>query len=147
MDAASPSDRTEPANGSSFSDGEAFQEAQRCLHCDCRRPNGCKLRHYAALYKARPTYYTGTKRPFQQQIASQGIIYEPGKCIACGICIEVARELGEPLGLTFVGRGFNVRVEVPLGHSLDEGLQKAGAGCVRACPTGALAFRDDPEEA
>lgn len=146
MAGASPNDRTEPANGSSFSDDEARQEARRCLHCDCRRPDDCKLRHYATIYRARSSHYTGPKRPFQQQITSRGVIFEPGKCIACGICVEVAREAGEPLGLTFVGRGFDVRIGVPLEHSLDEGLQRAGAACVRACPTGALAFRDDPKE-
>ena len=70
------------------------------------------------------------------------VIYEPGKCIDCGICIEIATQAGEQLGLTFVGRGFDVRVAVPFEATLAEGLRQAAAQCVAACPTGALAFKD-----
>ena len=72
-----------------------------------------------------------------------GVIFEPGKCISCGICIAIADQAQEPLGLTFVGRGFDVQVAVPLNGSLAEGLQKVGAECVKHCPTGALAFEDN----
>jgi len=71
------------------------------------------------------------------------VIYEPGKCIDCGLCIQVATEAGEELGLTFVGRGFDVRVAVPFEHSMAEGLKVTARRCVEACPTGALAFKDE----
>ena len=77
----------------------------------------------------------------------QNVIYEPGKCIACGLCVRFTRDAAEPLGLTFIGRGFNVRVAVPFDGSLEAGLQRTAAECVGACPTGALAFKDDPKEA
>ena len=48
----------------------------------------------------------------------------------------------EPLGLTFVGRGFDVRIWAPFNHTLEQGLQKAADECVRHCPTGALAWRE-----
>jgi NADH dehydrogenase/NADH:ubiquinone oxidoreductase subunit G len=79
---------------------------------------------------------------FVQQTQHPDVIYEPGKCIDCGICIETAAKAGERLGLTFVGRGFDVRVAVPFEASLAEGLREAAAQCVGACPTGALAFKD-----
>jgi NADH dehydrogenase/NADH:ubiquinone oxidoreductase subunit G len=41
--------------------------------------------------------------------------------------------------LTFVGRGFDVRVGVPLSHTLAEALRKVAAECIAACPTAALA--------
>jgi NADH dehydrogenase/NADH:ubiquinone oxidoreductase subunit G len=46
------------------------------------------------------------------------------------------------LGLTFVGRGFDVRIGVPFQRSLEEALGKVAAQCVAACPTAALAFRE-----
>jgi NADH dehydrogenase/NADH:ubiquinone oxidoreductase subunit G len=48
----------------------------------------------------------------------------------------------EPLGLTFVGRGFDVRVATPFGRTISDGLQKVAAECVEHCPTGALVFRE-----
>jgi NADH dehydrogenase/NADH:ubiquinone oxidoreductase subunit G len=71
------------------------------------------------------------------------VIFEPGKCIDCGLCIQIAAAAGETLGLAFVGRGFDVRVAVPLDHSLEAALQKVAAQCVAACPTAALAWKDD----
>ncbi len=62
------------------------------------------------------------------------MIYEPGKCIDCGLCIQIAAAAGEPLGLTYIGRGFDVRVGVPLGHSLAEALTKVGGPVRRRLP-------------
>ena len=72
--------------------------------------------------------------------AASGVVYEPGKCIDCGLCIQIAARGREPLGLTFIGRGFDVRVGVPFDRSLDEALGALAAECVEACPTGALCF-------
>jgi NADH dehydrogenase/NADH:ubiquinone oxidoreductase subunit G len=67
-----------------------------------------------------------------------GIAFEPGKCILCGLCIQAATRGGEPLGLAFAGRGFDVNVAVPFGRSLDEALTRTASECVNVCPTGAL---------
>jgi len=124
-----------------FSDEEAYAEALRCLHCDCRKADNCKLRDYADIYKANPNRYKGERRLFEQHVQHPDVIYEPGKCIDCGLCIQIASGAGESLGLTFIGRGFDVRVGVPFNRSIAEGLQKVAAQCVTACPTGALAFK------
>jgi ferredoxin len=117
---------------------QAIQQAERCLHCDCRALESCKLRRYAALYGADPARYPGQRHPFQQIVARSHVIYEPGKCINCGLCIQIAAAAGEPLGLSFVGRGFDVRVGVPFDRTMDEALTKVAAQVVAACPTAAL---------
>ncbi|MCK4291738.1 MAG: FAD-dependent oxidoreductase [Planctomycetes bacterium] len=133
---------TPTAQDGGFSDEQARDEAARCLHCDCRKPQSCKLRRYAKEYDARATRYQGPRRLFAQQLQHPELIYESGKCIDCGLCIQIAAEAGEKLGLTFIGRGFDVRVAVPFDRSIAEGLQNAASRCVEACPTGALAFKD-----
>lgn len=117
----------------------AAEQAGRCLHCDCRARDACKLRTYAARYGADAKHYAGQRRAFEQQAQPSGVIYEPGKCIGCGLCVQIAARAGEPLGLTFIGRGFNVRVGVPFDRSIDEALQRVAAECIAACPTGAIA--------
>ncbi len=123
-----------------FTDAQAHVEAGRCLHCDCRAAGNCRLQAYAAAYGADPNRFREQRRPFCQDVQPGGIIFEPGKCILCGICIQLAEQAEEPLGLTFSGRGFDVRVAAPFHRAIVEGLQKAGAACVEHCPTGALSF-------
>jgi ferredoxin len=128
-------------NDSGFTREEGLAQASRCLHCDCRGATSCKLRKYAAQYGANVRRFKAERRPFQQDARHAEVVYEPGKCIDCGLCIQIAAAAGEPLGLTFVGRGFDVRVAVPLDRSLAEALSKAAAECVAACPTAALAWK------
>jgi ferredoxin len=141
---ASKTERLTPSpEGSGFTDDQARDEAARCMHCDCRKPVNCKLRQYAQQYGAKPSRYKGPRRSFAQQLQHKDVIYESGKCINCGLCIQIASQEGESLGLTFVGRGFDVRVAVPFDRSIAEGLKLAAKKCVQACPTGALALRNN----
>jgi len=123
-----------------FADGQARLEAGRCLHCDCRKVEHCRLREHSDQYGARPGRYKVDRRSFVQHLEHPEVIYESGKCIDCGLCIQIAANAGEKLGLAFVGRGFDVRVAVPFDYSMAQALEHAAAKCVAACPTGALAF-------
>ena len=138
--------RVAPAGGEAagFTAGEAEAESRRCLHCDCRRAGDCRLRDHAAACAADASRYRDERRSFVQHRQHAQVVFEPGKCIDCGLCVQITAKAGERLGLAFIGRGFAVRVAVPFDHTLAEGLQKVAAECVAACPTGALAFRDAP---
>jgi NADPH-dependent glutamate synthase beta subunit-like oxidoreductase len=135
--------RTDPSGKDGcFSEREAIEEAGRCLHCDCRKPEGCKLRKYAHNYNAKAGQYKSERRSFVQFAEHPEVIFEPGKCINCGLCVQIVARAGEEPGLTLIGRGFDVRVAVPFGKKLAEAIKqtKIAEKCVNACPTGALAF-------
>jgi ferredoxin len=131
-----------------FTSREAVEESARCLHCDCRKPRSCKLRRYAHDYKARAGRYKSERRTFIQFSDHPDIIFEPGKCIDCGLCIQIVARASEELGLTFVGRGFDVKVAVPFDRSLAKAIKDTNTAkkCVEACPTGALAFKQTDTE-
>ncbi len=122
---------------------EAVSPEQAAVYpnCACAKKDVCRLRKYARMYGANPNRFRGQQRPPQRPHEHPEITFDPGKCILCGICIQLAQQAGEPLGLAVIGRGFNVKVDVPLGQSLDKALQKAARRCAGACPTGALARR------
>jgi ferredoxin len=122
---------------------QASSESMRCLHCDCHKAISCKLRIYAQEYGAKATKYKGKRRPFIRVDEHPDLVYEPGKCISCGICVRITELQREKLGLTFIGRGFDVKVAVPFNQSIKEGLTKTAHEVIKACPTGALAFKDN----
>ncbi len=126
-----------------FTSREAVEESARCLHCDCRKSRSCKLRKYAHDYNAKASRYKSERREFVQFSEHPDIIFEPGKCIDCGLCVQIVARAGEELGLTFVGRGFDVKVAVPFDRSLAKAIRDTNTArkCVEACPTGALAFK------
>jgi hypothetical protein len=119
-------------------------EAARCLHCDCRKPESCKLRRYAEQYGADQREFPADERKHVQLIGhNEAVVFESGKCIKCGLCVRITKRAGEKLGLAFTGRGFNTQITVPFGESLPNGLRIAAEECVAACPTGALAFNEN----
>lgn len=140
VSAAGAAPRSEGEDGH-FSAAEAVEQAGRCLHCDCSGLGACRLKRYAAQYGADPGRYRGARAKFERCAQHSFVVYEPGKCINCGLCIQIASRAQEPLGLAFVGRGFDVRVGVPFNRSLEEALTRVAAECIAACPTAALSAR------
>lgn len=122
------------------------EEAERCLHCDCHAPVSCKLRRYATEYGARAKVFRNAERPLPEGLQRYGeVIFDTGKCIKCGLCVQITGEHKERLGLTFTERGFAMKVNVPFGDALEKALAQCAQACVEACPTGALAFERKEE--
>jgi len=132
-----------PSKGqsASFTESEAQDEADRCRLCGCGSTDICALRRYSIEYSAEPSRYRGHRKPVRTITTHPDLVFEEGKCIACGLCVAIAKQAGEKTGLAFVGRGFDVQVAVPFGKELAEGLQKAAEAAAKACPTGAIHHR------
>jgi NADPH-dependent glutamate synthase beta subunit-like oxidoreductase len=128
-----------------FSREEAISEASRCMHCDCRKPQSCQLRKYAAEYGAnRRKHSDGKRARIKKYFQHQTIVYEPEKCIRCGLCVEISSR-DETLGLTYIGRGFDVRIGVPYNENISHALQVTAVNCAAMCPTGALSLKNQEE--
>lgn len=137
---ASPEPRRK-GGGETLAAAELQEEATRCLQCACRKHDNCRLREEAESLGASPTRYKG-KRPWLELDDSHPeVLYEPGKCIKCGLCVAIAARAGERAGLTFLGRGDAARVTPPPDYTLREALALSARECAAACPTGALSLR------
>jgi ferredoxin len=139
----------DPGNGleGGYTSKEAVNESVRCFRCDCRKQVSCKLRNYSDQYNGNQLRFkTDIRAKFDLNLQHEMVIYESGKCIKCGLCVQITEKSREDFGLTFIGRGFNVKVDVPLNQSLNDGLTKVAEKCVEACPTAALAMHNKFEE-
>jgi len=126
-----------------FTIDEAKREAERCLHCDCRKKDNCKLRDYSDEYEVdSKRYKVGERKLMTKQIQHDLVIYEPEKCIKCGLCVEISNREGEKFGLAFEGRGIDVTINAPLGSKLNESLTHTAVKCAEACPTGAISLKE-----
>lgn len=145
MGTARPEARCAPAHADEgFTAEEAERAAGRCWQCDCRRKTDCRLRDVADEWGAHPVRFRGRRRAWERELSHPALIYESGKCIACGLCIEVSRRAGaaQDGGLTFWGRGLGMGVRPPWGRDWASTLPGDPAAYVAACPTGALSARD-----
>ncbi|NSW56417.1 MAG: (2Fe-2S)-binding protein [Armatimonadetes bacterium] len=138
--------RINPSAGEAlgFLDEEAKAEADRCLHCDCAGLEKCALRLWGMKYGADLRNWSGNERTFRRETSHPNLIYEPGKCIACGLCVQIAEGEREAMGLSFIGRGFDLRVGAPLGADMREAISGLALECAQACPTGALVYVHQP---
>ncbi|HAM72243.1 MAG TPA: glutamate synthase, partial [Verrucomicrobiales bacterium] len=142
---ASPIPRVVPSGGeeAGYPAQEAATEATRCLHCDCRAKDDCLLRIYSDEYDAKQSQFAGEERAGHTQLNQQGqALYEPGKCIKCGLCVRVTEKEGEPIGFAYVGRGFDVKIGAALDKPVSEAMGHVVEKVVAACPTGALAINE-----
>jgi formate dehydrogenase major subunit len=124
-----------------FSLETAAREARRCLGCGCGKAIPCRLRQFATEYGVDPRRFAGQRRHFARDTSHPEIIFEPGKCIVCGACVQVAAQAGEELGLALIGRGFQVAAAVPFGKPMAQALRKSGRRAAEVCPTGAIMLK------
>ena len=121
---------------------QAQVEASRCLHCDCRKPETCKLRIYSDEYQVNRTKYASGNRKMVRKLSQhQLIIFEPEKCIKCNICVEISARKQEKLGFTQIHRGFVVEIGIPLNKSIADLMDQTAIECAKACPTGAISLK------
>ncbi len=132
--------RIEPADLSAgFTMEQVKEEAARCMRCDCRDLHTCRLRIYSDRYEADQRRFKSEERALCRKLDQhEVVIYEPSKCIKCGICVRITEKKKEKLGLTFIGRGFEVEVGIPFSEPLGEALKETALEVAEHCPTGAI---------
>ena len=121
---------------------QAQKEAARCMHCDCRKPDSCKLRIFADEYQAdRKRFIFGDRKVIKKYFQHNSIVYEPEKCIRCNMCVDICTLEKDKLGFSAIGRGFDVEINMPLDYSLSDLLESTAKKCAENCPTAAISLK------
>jgi formate dehydrogenase major subunit len=111
-----------------------------CRSCGEGRKK-CRLLQYIGKYKIDRQRLGRSDAP-ENILHSDRVVFDSRKCIKCGICTAITRKHGEEPGLAFLGRGFETRVGIPFGESLQRAIERSAEELVPACPTAALTWRE-----
>ena len=84
-----------------------YTQPSHCLHCACAGKQECKLRSLATAAGIKsPRYGNSSALAAKVEVAvTDHLVFEPAKCIRCGLCVYNTHD-----GFTFEGRGFGMRV-------------------------------------
>ena len=120
-----------------FTKEQAVEEAKRCLSCGCTEVFDCRLRDLATEYGIDDHELMKFRLPKQVDTAHPYIDYDPNKCILCGNCVRICREVQKSNALGFLHRGLQTVILAPGRFPAEAACENCGL-CVSSCPTGAL---------
>ncbi len=117
---------------------------ENCL--SCLRNGSCELQAMAELMGVRNKAFPRTKKVTYPDRVGWGVMRDNDKCILCGRCVAVCREMQSVSAIDFIGRGVRSRVAPFLDKPLSESTCVSCGQCTVVCPTGALTERDETDE-
>ena len=138
-----------------YSQSEAMAESKRCLQCTCEAIGYCDLRRQGIEYgttlatlepertgfshrSVTENRFTGKNHDYIRDDSHAFILREPARCIDCGRCANVCKEVVGAACYDFMRTGFDTLVTTPLDMSLNTTPCVSCGRCAETCPTGAL---------
>ncbi len=114
-----------------------YDHPRDCL--TCAKAGTCELQDLAYDLGIEDFTPEEHERPVIIEDVGNAVIYrDPSKCILCGKCVRICREVQGVGVLDFAGRGYDTQV-IPAQGGLSWGTDCELCGqCVDVCPTGAL---------
>ena len=109
----------------------------------CPKSADCQLQALARRLGVSAIRFKRTHAPKPVDVSSPFLTRDPGKCVLCGDCVRMCKEVQGIGAIDFAFRGAGVAVLPAFGKTLDQ-VECVGCGqCATVCPTAALMVRSD----
>lgn len=115
-----------------------------CLACG--RNGTCELQALAERFGIARRRFPPTRALKGEVDRGPALVRNNDKCVLCGRCVSVCREVQGVCAIDFVGRGARTRVAPFMERSMDRSVCVSCGQCTLVCPTGALTEHDQTEE-
>lgn len=117
-----------------------MEEGKRCIECSCTAKSDCKLKRHSETYGARVDAIRGKKQVAAYDNRHPKIMMDRKKCIKCGTCVKICKEVVNQNLLSLKNRGFYTNMSTAFDKVLPVSCSDCGK-CVEECPVGALDWR------
>lgn len=107
-----------------------------CLTCE--KAGDCGLQEQAYRYQVRFPENGGERKDYPIESLNPVMERDQSKCILCGKCVRVCREVQCTTAIEFIGRGFDSKIATGFDLPIDEKNCRLCGQCITMCPTGAL---------
>jgi len=117
---------------------------RECL--TCFRNKSCELQSLAEELNITEIAFEGEKTETTIDQLSSTLVRDSSKCILCGRCVSVCKDVQKTGILEFTNRGFETQVSPAFNKSMDETPCIHCGQCVAVCPVAALKEKEDLEQ-
>ena len=104
----------------------------------CESSGDCELQDLAYEYGVKDARFRGEEHHYEVLACNPLIERDYDKCILCGRCIRICREVQGVGVYDFVNRGFHAVPGIPYNRPMTESPCEFCGQCVSTCPTGAI---------